>query len=199
MSRKGAKARRRSRCQQAGIHPPGECEPMRIPLRLCAFARHPLLPSPDLGLTSKQNASPQHQGKAPRDPLHPAGRMGSRPQGKPIRSAPRPALPVVALHLERTLTNQRRPRWAHRHRRTAPAHRSNRPAPSSPAASTSTVITPSSSPLLPRINAPSFSSIALLPFSVLLCSHAFVLLCLQHDTVGRQPCKRRPNVSLMPF
>ena len=45
-----AKAKRRRRCQQAGIHPPGECEPMRIPLRLCAFARHPLLPSPDLGL-----------------------------------------------------------------------------------------------------------------------------------------------------
>ena len=38
MSRKGAKAQRRSRCQQAGIHPPGECEPMRIPLRLCVSA-----------------------------------------------------------------------------------------------------------------------------------------------------------------
>ena len=44
-----AKAQRRSRCQQAGIHPPGECEPMRFSLRLCAFARHLLLPSPDLG------------------------------------------------------------------------------------------------------------------------------------------------------
>ena len=50
MSRKGAKALRTSRCQQAVILPPGECEPMRISLRLCAFARHPLLPSPDLGL-----------------------------------------------------------------------------------------------------------------------------------------------------
>ena len=49
MSRKDAKAQRRSRYQQARIHPPGECEPMRISLRLCAFARHPLLPSPDLG------------------------------------------------------------------------------------------------------------------------------------------------------
>jgi len=49
MSRKGAKAQRRSRCQQAVILPPGECEPMRISLRLCAFARHPLLPSQDLG------------------------------------------------------------------------------------------------------------------------------------------------------
>ncbi len=45
-----AKTQRRSRCRQAGIHPPGECEPMLISLRLCAFARHPLLPSPDFGL-----------------------------------------------------------------------------------------------------------------------------------------------------
>ena len=50
MSRKGAKALRIGRHQQAVILPPGECEPMRISLRLCVFARHPLLPSPDLGL-----------------------------------------------------------------------------------------------------------------------------------------------------
>jgi hypothetical protein len=49
MSRKGAKAQRRNRYRQAGIHPPGECEPMRISLRLCAFAQHPLLSSQDLG------------------------------------------------------------------------------------------------------------------------------------------------------
>ena len=49
MSRKDAKAQRRSRCRQAGVHPPGECETKRIFLRLCAFVRPPLLPSPDLG------------------------------------------------------------------------------------------------------------------------------------------------------